>query len=449
MKKDEILSIIEDEIKKISINIDESNIDILKKIACISTNNDSIAGDLIFNVFKEIGNYGMVNIEHGNTANDSYIITSGIEFKRGYIDREMANNPDKVTCEYENVKVFMCNDVLSDEDMEMISQLAMKYCVDKDIPLMIVAKNFSPSMKAFFHANKLKNKKLPIVAMDMGMSGVNALDRFDDLAIILGCVPYDKYYGEKLENGFSDERIGSCKKIICNENITRFIKGEGDKEMIKGRANILISEYEKTYKIEDHIDRTESLYDLQRRIASLKSSMAIIYVGGNSEAERETRRFLIEDAVYACQSAIKSGYVVGGNLVLPRILSDINIYHEIVMKLENSLKYLNNKEGNPNFVQNFVSDLLAYIDNAFKHSFSTVLKNGHINDKEIDLILFKCIKSNCFYNLKLREYESNNMTTVINSAETDIEIIKATFSIIGLLATSNQFISVNTMLESR
>ena len=36
-------------------------------------------------------------------------------------------------------------------------------------------------------------------------------------------------------------------------------------------------------------------------------------------------------------------------------------------------------------------------------------------------------------------------TPIINSAETDIEILKSAISIIGLLATSNQFIRVNTI----
>ena len=38
-------------------------------------------------------------------------------------------------------------------------------------------------------------------------------------------------------------------------------------------------------------------------------------------------------------------------------------------------------------------------------------------------------------------------TSVINSVDTDIQIMKTCFSIIGILATSNQFITLNPDID--
>ena len=44
------------------------------------------------------------------------------------------------------------------------------------------------------------------------------------------------------------------------------------------------------------------------------------YVGGDTELEKNNRKYLIEDSIFACKAALQSGYVSGGNLIIPKII---------------------------------------------------------------------------------------------------------------------------------
>lgn len=58
------------------------------------------------------------------------------------------------------------------------------------------------------------------------------------------------------------------------------------------------------------------------RKSRLTSSSAVLHVGGKTMAERMTRQRLIEDAIFACKSAIEHGYIPGGNICIPKILKE-------------------------------------------------------------------------------------------------------------------------------
>ena len=83
----------------------------------------------------------------------------------------------------------------------------------------------------------------------------------------------------------------------------------------------------------------------------------------------------------------------------------------------------------------------------FDEWFHDILENANITEEKIAEIANKCIEESKFYNLKIREFEDMKSTSVINSVDTDIQIMKTCFSIIGILATSNQFITLNPDID--
>ena len=68
------------------------------------------------------------------------------------------------------------------------------------------------------------------------------------------------------------------------------------------------------------------------------------------------------------------------------------------------------------------------------------MDNSYFNEQEVEDVVDRCIKESVFYNLKTHKYEGMSETGVINSVDTDTQILKACISIIGLLATSNQVV---------
>jgi len=431
-------------ISNLSTHITSDNQDeILTKIASISTNNDNESGKFICKLFNEIGVHGKVSIEKSKREETYYNLTSGTEIKRGYIEPVYATEADKTTCKYENVNIFMCNDTMQDDDMDMVADLLNDVCIQKDEPLIFIAKDYSHSMKSLFFANKMRYKKLPLVVIDISLASNDSRNRFDDIAFLTSSVPFNKREGEELENGkFDINRLGYCAKIEVNETTSKLIDGDVDEKSVTERTDSLIKLLRELEVRNDHIDRENQIYELKRRIAVLSGSMAVVYVGGNTEAEKETKKFLVEDAVYACQSALEYGYVVGGNLSIPRILSDDKNFNSIINTLKEELSYMSNRK---NFdINKFCNGVLSSIKHSFEYAYSKVLSNANLSEDDIVEIIEGCTNNDFIYNLKMHKYENDDVTMVINSVQTDIEILKATFSLIGLLATSNQFLTINT-----
>lgn len=77
-------------------------------------------------------------------------------------------------------------------------------------------------------------------------------------------------------------------------------------------------------------------------------------------------------------------------------------------------------------------------------SYRSVLENSYIlTDEKIDSIITTVLTKDKFYNLKTHKFEKFENTNVINSIDTDIQIMRSCISIIGLLATSNQVLTLN------
>ncbi|PTU25818.1 hypothetical protein DA469_21770, partial [Bacillus subtilis] len=205
------------------------------------------------------------------------------------------------------------------------------------------------------------------------------------------------------------------------------------------RIEYLNTRLEEINKREKYIDTTEDEYRIKKRIADLNCSIANLFIGGSTELEKETRKFLMEDAVFACRSALRNGYISGGNLIIPRIIDkNLDVIIEKIISDKSLFRYFNDVEK-----YNFIKEFSIKIKQAFRNSFETVLMNKfEDNENLIDDIISECIVNDKIYNLKTDEFEDISNTKIINSTQTDIEIMKATFSIIGLLVTSNQFVSV-------
>lgn len=411
----------------------------LEYIATVSTNNDKEMGRIIYELFCKVGEYGFIHTEKSKSSKTYYDNSKGFEINRGVINSIMLNGKDKSVAEYEKPLIFMSDGILGEAELPVISDIIGNICLKYGQPLVIIAKGYSSQMYTFFHTNMLQNRDLPLVAIDIPTESKKAKERFKDLAINLGCKPHLHSENEDLTPEFSMSRLGTCEKFVATENYSRFINGEGNEKEIQERIDS-IEEYMSTLSsTETYIEFDEELYECRKRLACLKNSMATLYVGGSTEDEKETVKYLVEDAVFACKSAINKGYILGGNLIIPIILyhNKEEIKDKLYKELENKF-YFNNLEE-------VISILIDKLHWALLSSFKCVLRNCFIDEENVSECATKCVEDKAIYNLKNYKYETMQETSIINSCETDIEILKSAISIIGLLLTSNQFIKINTV----
>jgi chaperonin GroEL len=431
--------------KPISKNLDE-----LEIVAMISTNNDRATGKLIKEIYQKIGEFGFISTDIMEKKDkDSYIIKQGIEWGRGYIDDYFVKgyNNKKIIHDKEP-RVFLTNSYLTFDDIEiLLSEIIGDVCGKQKAELVIVANGFDEDVKTFLKANRTrhigmtKNPEMIFSAVDIDQVTETGRSDIEDLGALLGCEVYDKLKHKPAEYLSKPDRfIGRAEKIIITGKSTQIIGKTLDetREIFKNRKVELLKEkLNEKLKIENTTREDDfDIYQLKRRISSLTDSTAVIYIAGKSLTERMTRERLFEDAILACKSAIKYGVILGGNISIPKIIDKKR--NEILLELTKKYSYLPVEN-----IREFFNSFLDIFKNAFLESYKNVLNNSYFNENEVTDVINKCMNEDVFYNLKLHKYENIYETSVINSVDTDIQILKSVISIIGIMATSNQMITMN------
>lgn len=410
-----------DKINEVAIPITDDNFEVIRKIAEVSNNNDPKVGKNIYDIYKVIKNEGFIYLENSSDSNDSYEFLSGIEFGSGMISDDFSNNKNFPECIFKEPYIFMCNDRLDSTDLNLLVDVIGNLVARHTRPVVIIAKSFSAEFVSCWIINKKQNPNINICLVDFNFANSNQSSIFQDIALYTGATIYDK-------NSFGEEEIkknfytmmGSCDEMKITNKTTRIIGRKCSNEELKERIEY-IDETIKTLKKQNDPSLDYRIFQLETRKANLNSTIVKYYVGGDTEIEKNNRKYLIEDSVFACRAALNSGYVSGGNLTIPKIIDKIekNDYIDF-SELEISLYNL--------------------IANAFKSCYKAVLMNKFNDEEKVDRLINNCIDDNMIYNIKNDTYEEDYNTDIVNSALTEIEIMKAVFSIIGILVTSNQYI---------
>lgn len=130
----------------------------LAKVASISNNNDKELGNMVAEIYEELGFQGFINLELSPTEKTYREITNGIEVNRGYINYVYVTENDKVTCRLDEPKILMVNDIIGEEDGAFICEM-LTLCMASSIPLVIIAPDFSLEISNVLNNNKLMKKK--------------------------------------------------------------------------------------------------------------------------------------------------------------------------------------------------------------------------------------------------------------------------------------------------
>jgi chaperonin GroEL (HSP60 family) len=244
---------------------------------------------------------------------------------------------------------------------------------------------------------------------------------------------------------FSLDQIGGVKQVKFEGNKTRFILGNGfsnSTEIFSEHVENLKKEY---LEIPMNLKASRGL--IKTRLNRLEGVSVKIFVGGITEEEKKARMFLVEDAVLACKSVLAKGYTSAGNSSilhsLGRLLAKIGEventpdnkgYYEIIPELE---RYSNDTI--------FITLIISSILSATVSTYVTLLKEYDMDTaRGMALSICKDVAytNECkVFNVKTNRFELLTETTAISPSETDIQTLKASVSIVGMLLSINQFVS--------
>jgi chaperonin GroEL len=275
-------------------------------VATISANNDAAIGKLLADAFEKVGDDGVITIEENTGVETALEVVEGMEFDKGYLSPYFATDLTKLTAELEDCLIFIYEKKISSvrEFLPVLEAAAQT-----GRPLLVIAEDIEGEALATLVINRLKGV-LQICAVKAPGFGERRKAYLGDLAVVTGGTAITEDLGIQLDKVRS-EHFGRAKRVQVTKDRTVIVGGAGKKKDID----------ERVAQIRTQIEATKSDYDkekLQERLGKLTGGVAVIRVGGNTEAEMKQKKSLVEDALNATRSAIEEGIVPGGGVALLR-----------------------------------------------------------------------------------------------------------------------------------
>ena len=274
----------------------------IAQVGTISANGDRTIGEYLAQAMEKVGNEGVITVEDAKGLETELEVVEGMQFDRGYLSPYFVTNPEKMNCEFDNPYILLYDKKLSNLQA-MIPVL--EAVVQSSRPLLIIAEDIEGEALATLVVNRIRGG-LKVCAVKAPGFGDRRKAMLEDIAILTGGQVISEDLGMKLENVTLAD-LGTCKKVEVTKDETTVIDGDGQKDLIKARAD----------QIRKQIEETSSDYDrekLQERLAKISGGVAVI--GGASEVEVKEKKDRIDDALHATRAAVKEGVVAGGGVAL-------------------------------------------------------------------------------------------------------------------------------------
>ena len=285
-----------------------SNKEILH-VGTLSANGENEIGEFIVRAMEEVGRDGIIAVEEAKGFKSYLETVPGTRINRGYLSPYFINDQSKNACVLIDPYVLLVSGKVSNLT-DLLSILEKVHQNGK--PLLIVADDIEGEALNALVVNSAKGllKCCAIRAPEFGSGRTLSMS---DLAITLGT--------EVFTNTSTDitkiqlDQLGLAKKIIVGRNDTVIQGPAGSKEAVDKQLEVVRKRY-----MTVGLDKDERAL-CNRRMGRLSGGIAVIRVGGSTEAELRARKDRIDDALCATKAAVASGFLPGGGSALVKCLA--------------------------------------------------------------------------------------------------------------------------------
>ena len=278
----------------------------IANVGTISANGEREIGDMLAEAMEKVGKDGVIQIEENQAIDTVLNVVEGLQFDRGYLSPYFITDGEKLKVELVDPYILIAEKKISAmrELMAVLEEVAQQAK-----PLLIVAEDVEGEALATLVVNKLRGT-LPCCAVKAPGFGERRKAMLNDIAIVTAGKAIMNDLGLKLDE-ITLEDLGRAKKVVVDADNCTIVDGAGDKAAIQARIK----------EIEREISETNSDWDkdkLRERMAKIAGGVAIIKVGGATDAETREKKARVEDALNATRAAVQEGIVPGGGVALIR-----------------------------------------------------------------------------------------------------------------------------------
>ena len=271
----------------------------IARVGTVSSGDEDI-GKLIAEAMEKVGTEGVITIEESKTAETGLDVVEGMQFDRGYISPYMVTDTDKMEAVLDDAYIL-----ITDKKISSIQDIlpVLEPIVKSGRKLMIIAEDVEGDALATLLLNRLQGR-LNVVCVKAPGFGDRRKEMLQDIAVLTNGTVISSELNMNLADA-TIEDLGHCRQIVVTKENTTIVDGDGAKEEIASRAQM----------IRASIAVTTSDYDrekLQERLAKLSGGVAVIKVGAQTEVAMKEKKLRVEDALNATRAAVEEGIVAGG-----------------------------------------------------------------------------------------------------------------------------------------
>jgi len=362
-----------DQLQQLSIPVNK-DLEKIRQVATISTNNDTKLGSLISEAMAKAGEDGVITVAESKSTETTITQTPGLEFDRGFLSPHFINNFDKMTVELENPYILIYDKKLR-STQEVIP--AMEIALQARKPLLVIGDEVEAQALGILVVNKLK-AGIEVAAIKAPSFGDNRLKVLQDIATLTGGEVLTEIAGDK-PTQVTEAQLGRAERVIVSRDTTTIINGAGSEEDVDRRIQ--------TIKTELTLEESEYMKaQCAKRIAALRGGVVTINIGAFTDTELKETKDRVDDAIHATKAAVQEGIVPGAGTTL--------------LKIYNSYKQSNPDFGSSNLDQQRGFDIVM---ESLKEPTSLIVSNAGKNAELITLQILEQLKDSATYG-----YDANN-----------------------------------------
>lgn len=283
----------------------------IAQVAAVSSGSDTV-GTLISEAMAKVGNDGVITIEESKGIETELEVVEGMQFDRGYLSQYMVTDNDKMEAVLESPYILITDKKISNiqDILPLLEQI-----LQQNKPLVIIADDVDGEALPTLVLNKIRGT-FNVAAVKAPGFGDRRKEMLEDIAVLTGGTVITEELGLDLKDT-TLEALGSASKVVITKDTTTIVEGNGNKEAIKNRVELIRSQ---TADTTSEFDREK----LQERLAKLSGGVAVIKVGAATETELKELKLRIEDALNATRAAVEEGIVPGGGTAFVNVLEKVS-----------------------------------------------------------------------------------------------------------------------------
>lgn len=289
----------------------QSNKEVMQ-VGTLSANGEQEIGQFIVDAMNSVGRDGIIQVEEAKGFKSYLETVPGTRIDRGYVSPYFVNDQVKNASILQDPYVLLVSGKISSLN-DLIAILEKVH--QSGNPLLIICDDIEGEALNALVMNSVKDilRCCAIRAPEFG-SGRSAA--MNDLAVLLNTKVYSNRSTDVTQVTLDD--LGHAEKIVIGRNET-IIQGPAGKQ---DDIDLRLQEI-KRRAMTVGIEQDERNL-CKRRISRLSGGIAIIRVGGSTEAELRERKDRIDDALHATKAAVAGGYLPGGGTALVKCLHRID-----------------------------------------------------------------------------------------------------------------------------